>query len=442
MKGQVVKILAVLIPFALLVGMFPIQARAASGNADPISSVALSLALVLALAKLGGEAMVRLGQAAVAGELLVGVILGNLDLIGLPAIEHLAANPALEVLAGLGALVLLFQIGVPATVSEMARVGMPSLVAAAAGMLAPFALGWAVSWIFLPHAGLLTHIFIGAVLTATSIGVTARVLKDVGCMDRSESRIILGAAVIDDVLGLLAMTLLASVAVAMDQGSGPSWWGLGWTLAKAAGFLAGGVALGVWLAPKLFGRAAEMKAPGVLLTVGLGLCFLMSWAAAEVELAPIVGAFTAGLILEETHFSEFVRRGELSLAKQLEPIVSFLAPIFFVLVGMRADLRVFGDPAVIGFALALCIAAVMGKLAAGVAAVGRRLNGLTIGLGMVPRGEVMLVFANFGAGLSLGGRPVISPQVLSAMVAVVMVTTLATPPVLGWWLHRSTAASA
>jgi Kef-type K+ transport system membrane component KefB len=405
-------------------------------HTDPIATTALFLAVILAAAKLGGELAMRLRQPPVLGELVAGVILGNLALIGLDWFERIEVDPSVEFLSRVGVLVLLFEVGLESTVRQMLRVGLSSLLVAVVGVLVPFGLGWLVGLWLLPDASSYVHAFIGATLCATSVGITARVLQDLGWSQSEEARIILGAAVIDDVLGLVVLAVVGGTIAAADAGTSLSYGEIAAILGKAGVFLVLALALGVLLAPRLFRLASFLRARGVLLAVGLVLCFSMSWLASAIGLAAIVGAFAAGLILEDVHYRDFVDRGEHGLEELIAPISSFLVPFFFVLMGMRTDLRAFADPEVLVLAGALTVTAIAGKQACSLAVLGRGRDRLSIGIGMVPRGEVGLIFANMGMTLTLGGDPIISPSIYSAIVAMVIVTTMVTPPALTWSLSR------
>jgi Kef-type K+ transport system membrane component KefB len=340
-------------------------------------------------------------------------------------------------LARLGVLVLLFEVGLESTVGQMLKVGLSSLLVATLGVIAPFALGWGVGAWLLPGHSVYVHAFLGATLCATSVGITARVLKDLGLLQTLEARIILGAAVLDDVMGLVVLSVVTGIIGAVDRGASFSLPGVAVIVLKATVFLGGSLFLGMRLSPGLFHLAARLRARGVLLALGLALCFLFSWLANLVGLASIVGAFAAGLILEDVHSREFVDRGEQPLVDLLQPISGFLAPIFFVLMGLRTDLRSFAGPGVIGLAGALILAAVLGKQACSLGVWGRGVHRLTVGLGMIPRGEVGLIFANIGLGLTLGGNPIIDRGTFSAVVVMVIVTTLITPIALKFSLERA-----
>jgi Kef-type K+ transport system membrane component KefB len=209
-----------------------------------------------------------------------------------------------------------------------------------------------------------------------------------------------------------------------------------WPLAKAIVFLAAALTLGVVLSPRLFALGLRFRSPGVLLAFGLAFCFFLSWLANVIELAPIVGAFAAGLILEQVHYRGYVDRGEQPLEVLMHPIASFLVPVFFVLMGMRTDLRSFMQPGVLPLALALTVAAIVGKQLCSFGVVGKGVDRLTVGLGMIPRGEVGLIFANIGLGLAVGGEKIVDSATFSAIVFMVIVTTVVTPPALKWRLAR------
>ena len=423
--------------------LFVVTSRAwAAGGAGggahaSIAGVCLALALILAVAKLGGDLAVRVGQPAVLGELVMGVLLGNLPLLGVRALVPFATDSSLALLAELGVIILLFEVGLESTVAQMMRVGLSSFLVATVGVVAPFALGWGVSEWLQPHASEYVHAFIGATLTATSVGITARVLKDLNRSQTDEARIILGAAVIDDVMGLVVLAVVTGVIAAADAGTAISSGAFALILLKALLFLVGALAIGVKLSPRVFALAFRLRSRGVLLGVGLAFCFGLAWTASAIGLAPIVGAFAAGLILEPVHYRDFTARGEHQLEELVQPISAFLVPVFFVLMGMHTDLASFARPEVLGLAGALCAAAIAGKQACYFGVVGKGIDRLTVGLGMIPRGEVGLIFANIGLTLSVKGERVVDSATYSAVVIMVIVTTMVTPPLLKWSAHRT-----
>ncbi|HEY6223004.1 MAG TPA: cation:proton antiporter [Gemmatimonadales bacterium] len=395
-----------------------------------------ALAIMLAAAKLGGDLATRARQPAVLGELIAGVILGNLGLLGITGLQGLEANETLEALAQIGVILLLFEVGLESTVRDMLKVGATAVLVATLGVAAPFVLGWLVGALLLPGETWYAHAFLGATLTATSVGITARVLQDLGKSTTPEARVILGAAVVDDVFGLVILAVLSGVIAAANAGTPMAFGSVGLIVAKAAVFLGGALALGQVASPRLFGLASRLHGRGVLLATALVFCFALSYVAALIGLAAIVGAYAAGLILEDVHYRPFTERGERSLEELLQPIGAFLVPLFFVLMGMRVDLTAFAHSEILGLAALLTAAAIAGKQACALGAFGGKLDRLTIGLGMIPRGEVGLIFANIGLGLTIGGTAVIARTTYSAVVIMVIVTTLVTPPALRWSLER------
>jgi Kef-type K+ transport system membrane component KefB len=418
---------------ALVATLVPSYARASASGSDRVAPVAFGLALLLIVAKLGGHLAIRLGQVAVLGELVAGVALGNLP--GLGGLQWLRTDPSIDMFARVGALVLLFDVGLELTVPEVFAVGRTAAAVATLGTAFSFVCGSIVAALMLPDAAAHVHTFLGAALTATSVGITARVLKDLGRTRAPESRIILGAAIIDDVLGLLILTVVTGFATAVGAQGRLSSSGVASTVGKAIAFFAVAFALGMRTAPALFAATAKLKSSGAQVAVGLALCFLYAWIADAIGLAPIVGAFTAGLILEDTHSARFVARGERPLRELVEPVSSFLVPPFFVLMGARVDLHALAGVAAIGLAAAVSVAAVVGKLACALGAPGARR--LPVAIGMIPRGEVTIVYASIGGTLVVGGKPLLDPTLYSALVSVVIATTLLTPAALKWAFARS-----
>ena len=409
----------------------------ASSAADtPAAPVLLALAVILAAAKLGGDLAARLKQPSVLGELVAGVLLGNLALIGIDWAEPFKTDATLEMLAQLGVIILLFEVGLESTVRDMMKVGWTALLVAVLGVVTPFALGWGVGALLLPTHSPYVHAFLGAALTATSVGITARVLQDLGKSQSPEARVILGAAVVDDVLGLVILAVVTGVIQAADRGAEFAYGGIALIIAKSALFLFGAVFLGLVLSPRLFGLASRLRGRGVLLATALVFCFGLSYLAVAIGLAAIVGAYAAGLILEDVHYREFTQRGEHQLEDLLQPIGAFLIPLFFVLMGMRVDLSTFARGDILGFAAVLTLAAIIGKQACALGVLGGKLDRLSIGVGMIPRGEVGLIFASIGLGLTLNGEPIVDSAIYSAVVIMVIVTTMATPPALRWSLSR------
>jgi Kef-type K+ transport system membrane component KefB len=411
---------------------------AVSGHDDPVSSVLLILAFVLVAAKLGGDLAERLGQPGVLGELAVGILLGNLGLFGGPGLGEIAHGETFTVLAELGAVLLLFQVGLESTPREMMAVGGRATLVAVVGVIAPMVLGFGTGSLFRPDESWMLHAFLGAMLAATSVGITARVLMDAEALKTLFARIILGAAVIDDVLGLVVLAVVSGVITAAGTGQALGAGAVAVIIAKAVVFLVGALVVGSAVSPRVFRSAIALRPAGIVQAFALSLCFGFAYLAVLAGLAPIVGAFAAGLVLEDVHFKGLVERGERPLHESLEALTGLLVPVFFVRMGMMVDVRSFASGSILAFAAALSVAAVVGKLACGLVAP-RGVSRLAVGLGMMPRGEVGLIFAGIGAQLQLGGHPVVDAGTYAAAVFMVVVTTMATPPLLSWAMKREAA---
>ena len=431
---------------------------------ETFAPVMLGLAAVLLAAVIGRGAAIRLKQPSVLGELLIGVAVGNIgyqlgmplfimimnfgdmgqilqgawnagmsvpaallessneDLQGLhsvfsgaQAFTLINIGASLWIFSNLGVLFLLFLVGLESSPKEMAQVGVPSAAVALIGVVAPFSLGYGTAMWFLPDVGSAVYAFIGAALCATSVGITARLFTDMDRIDTPESKVILGAAVIDDVLGLVVLAVVIGFVETghLDFGQ------IGNTLAMAIGFLAIVMILGQRLAAWIIPAFDVFDRGHVRLIYPLCLCFFIAWLATLTGLAAIIGAFAAGLILSERAFPKRIK-DEQSLSDSLRPLETVFAPIFFVLIGMQVNLESFANLEVLGLALSLTAIGVIGKLVAGLAA--GKLDRIIVGLGMVPRGEVGLIFSSVGKTLG-----VFDETVFSAVVMTVILTTFIAP---------------
>ncbi len=436
--GRRTSVPLILLALAVLPLCATMAHAATSGEAHvDLTPVLLALSLILVSAKLGGWLFERIRQPAVLGELAAGILLGNLGFAGFHALDFMRSAAAIDLLAGIGVIFLLFEVGLESDVEKMRAVGWSSLWVATLGVVAPSLLGWGVAKLFYPEESGLIHVFVGATLCATSVGITARVLSDLRKVDSREGRIILGAAVIDDVMGLVVLAIVAGVIDSVNRGTSFSTLSVVWIMVKAVIFLAGALWIGRALSPRAFRLASRMGVQGMLLVTALVFCFGLSYVAAVIGLAPIVGAFAAGLVLEPVHYRDFTDRGEHELHELMRPITTLLVPVFFVLMGMRVDLSAFGRSGVLGFAAVLTLAAIAGKQACSLGVVERGVDRLAVGLGMIPRGEVGLIFAGIGSTLLIHGERVVSASTFSAVVVMVAITTLVTPPLLVWRLRRS-----
>ena len=417
------------------------MAHASTGSHEPdLMPVLAALVVILVGAKLGGAFAVMLRQPSVLGELLVGVLLGNVSLLGFHGFDGMRQLASIEVLAQLGVLFLLFTAGLESDAGEMASVAGSSILVAVIGVVVPILFGYLCSVWFFPSHAALTHWFVGAVLCATSVGITARVLTDLKRTRTIEGRIIIGAAVVDDVLGLIVLAVVVGIVKASNAGQPLDVAVVAMIVLKALGFLVAAFLMGRWLSLKAFKFALRLPGEGLLLAGALAFCFGLAYLAGLAGLAPIVGAFAAGLVLDEIHYDDLRQRDHArrTVPELLEPISSFLVPVFFVLMGMRVDLEVFRDYGVLGFASVLTLAAILGKQACAIGVLDRGADRWTIGLGMIPRGEVGLIFAGIGSSLTIAGERVIDDAVFSGAVVMVALTTFVTPPLLASRLKHRT----
>ena len=435
--------------------LFVTAAPAWAAGSGVVGANLLWLALILMSARLFAPLAQKLGFPAVLGELLLGVVLGNLALLGFTAFEPIEHDPAVAFIAELGVIVLLLQIGLETRLAALIKVGPRAFAVGSVGIVVPFVLGaWVVGPWLLPGLADNAYLFLGATLSATSVGITGRVFRDLGKLDTPAARIVLGAAVIDDVLGLVILAVVSSLVQAGSVSVGQ----VGGILAEAVIFLAGSIWIGRLIAPHSSRWLAQLDAgPSMLFAQVLATGLFLAWLAHAIGLAPIIGAFAAGLLFEPIFLRDFDRpaivreiepllpAGDPGLAERLRPILKkhgghqhehmiepigyFFVPVFFVLTGMQVDLKTLADPAVLGVGAGVTAAAVVGKLAAGLAAgpSGKWL----VGWGMVPRGEVGLIFAMVGKQLG-----VMTEAMFSVIVLMVILTTLITPPVLTWLLKR------
>ena len=366
-----------------------------------------ALVALLVGTKLLGELAQRVGQPAVLGELLAGVLLGG-SVLGLVD----PSDAVLHALSELGVLVLLFEIGLHTDVRSLAKVGGAAVAVAVAGVVLPCALGyWAAVALGLPP---LAAVVAAAALSATSIGISARVLSDLGQLETPEGQVVLGAAVLDDVIGLVILSVVGAAAA----GAGVSAGGVLRTAGVAVGFVVAALVVGRLLVPPLFRLAARMRASGTLLVLGLSFAFGLAYLAESAGSALIIGAFAAGLVLHETPQRQAIEEATTTVGH-------LVVPVFFAVVGASVDVRALGDARTMAVGGALVAAGVAGKFAAGYAPLWFRVRKAMIGAAMIPRGEVGLIFAQMG--LASGA---LTPALFSAVALMVLATTFLAPPLL------------
>jgi len=460
-----------------------LAAESGGGHADPFAGVLLSLAAVIVIAMVGRWVAQALDQPSVLGELLAGVVVGNfgfwlgaplfvlimhlgnaqpifalvwnsgLDvaaaaarvyspaelepggvgaavvaiLTGPHASEHIIAAAGLWLFSNLGVILLLFMVGLESTVAEMLAVGPRALAVALVGVIAPFTLGYAASAWLVPETPSSVHLFVGATLCATSVGITARVFKDLDRLQTAEAKIILGAAVIDDVLGLVILAVVSGIVASGGVSIGE----IARISLLSALFLGVVILFGERLVKAMVPVMEALDRRHLRLLFPLALAFGLSWLANQIELAAIVGAFAAGLILNEKQFPKLSGEHAIEIAQMIHPLEAIFAPVFFVLMGMQVNLATFGAGDTIVVALALTLVALFSKSISGLPA-GAGVDKMTIGMGMIPRGEVGLIFASVGKALG-----VVDEGLFSAIVIVVILTTLAAPLLLKWSMSRA-----
>ncbi len=449
--------LALLAGFVILMLPPAVQAASEGGNAEHggAGTTFLLIAILLLAAKFS-SLIERFGQPAVLGELVVGVIIGNLGLLGLHFFEPAQTDPIINFLAQLGVVILLFQIGLESKIEEMRKVGLRASLVAIIGVIVPFVFGtYVVGPLLLPGLSGNAYLFLGAALTATSVGITARVFRDLGKLQSSEAKIVLGAAVIDDVLGLIVLAVVSAIVTSGAVSLGT----VSWIFIKSVLFLVGAIGVGHLLASRIGKLFSRINAGiGMKFALVISFCLIFAYLAELIGLAAIVGAFAAGLVLEPVHFRNFKDpaifddildslrysdpdeivsilevmddHSDRHTEDLIEPVGHFFVPIFFVITGMAVRLETLMNPSIIMVALGITAFAFVAKLVAGLVAGPVRKS--LVGWGMVPRGEVGLIFATIGRSLG-----VVSDEVFSVIVIMVILTTLLTPPILSFLLKSA-----
>lgn len=384
-----------------------VAAAAPASDASDASTVLIALVAIFVATKLLGEMAQRLRQPAVLGELIAGVILGGsmLEVVD-------PTNPVIAVMAEIGVLILLFEIGLETELESLVKVGSEAATVAVAGVILPFGLGYAAASSL--GLGAVPALVCGAALCATSVGISARVLSELGWLDTNEGRVVLGAAVIDDIIGLIILAVVASLVA----GAMPTAGTVGRIAGVAVAFVVVAVLVGKLVARPIFKVVERIRAAGALGLFGLAFAFLLAWLAQRFGSAMIVGAFAAGVVLNGVQ-----QRAQIEQATTT--IGHFFVPIFFASVGAAVDLRALADGRALAVGGALIVCGILGKVAAGYAPWWFRGHKLLVGVAMVPRGEVGLIFAQMG--LAAGA---IGAGEYGALMLMVLVTTFVTPPTL------------
>lgn len=382
-------------------------------------AILLTLFAIFVAAQIGAEIAQRLKLPGVVGEIVAGCAIGP-SALGWIQPSQIAAGTPLDVLAEIGVVLLLFSVGLETRLDDLKKVGRSAFLVGVLGVIIPFALGslWAhgngFDWT--------KSLFVAAAFVATSAGITARVLQELGVLGRIEARVILGAAVIDDILAML----LLGVVTSLQAGGGVNFGSLLFVLVQAVGFV---VVIG-WVGTRVMRQRAHWLDqpinPHSALTIALAICLGLAYLSTEFGLAAIIGAFLAGMIASEMHQRE-------ELEHQMQPLLALLTPFFFVVTGAKIELAVFAQPAALWMLLVVTVIAIASKLAGGflgALSLGKR-SALIVGVGMVPRGEVGVVIASLG--LVAG---VFSNEIYAVIVAMSLLTSIVTPPVLAMLLKH------
>ena len=455
----------------LLAGAFCTNAFASGlqGQSDPVTAVIFWVSVLLFFGICGRFIALKLHQPQVLGELVMGIIIGNLayyfglelalilregssiftimrDLMsgirlpvavqnanfdssataaevlkvlsGMRGVELVKVGYVIDIFSRLGVIFLLFMVGLESSINELKRTGRESFLVALIGVIAPIVLSLLISHYLLPTASSNTHLFIAATLCATSVGITASVLKELKKLRTREAQIILGAAVADDILGLIILAIVSSIVVSNVVSLSL----IGKVFIDALLFFICSFLLGPFILKKAVVFFKFLDPWEAKLCIAFLFVMLLSWLASLVHLAPMIGAFAAGIIIHDGYF----KTSDLSIKDLMGPLEALLAPLFFVLIGIQVKLEVFMDWHVLYFACGILIAAVLGKLISGFGA-SRHDDRWLIGVGMLPRGEVGLIFASIGKTLG-----VLSENVFSALILMIIVTTIIAPS----WLKQ------
>ena len=404
---------------------------------EEITGILVDLFVLFAAAKAAGELFTRMRQPPVVGEVLVGALIGPhaLALVGSPhgslidlfGGNEKAAKEALDVvfdvIAGLGVIILLFFVGLETRLGDLLEVGKRAALVGVLGVVFPFALGFALVWLTDPTGAADLEVeaaFVATAMVATSVGITARVLGDLGAIHTRESRIILGAAVVDDILALLLLAVVSGLGE--DNFDALE---VGLTALAAVAFVVFAALVGARVIQQYSIHLEKLQIRNSPFLVAMIVMLGLSALAGVIGLAAIIGAFLAGMILAEA-------KERFNLERQALPVYEFLVPFFFVIIGTKVDPGAFGDGGILAVALGVTVLAVVGKLVGGgLASAGLpRRSAAIIAVGMVPRGEVGLVAASVGSGIGA-----ISTDMFSVVVFMSVATTVLAPPVLVW-LHR------
>lgn len=431
----------------------------ASGSNEAFNISMLWIAILLLLAKFAGT-VERIGLPAVLGELGIGIILGNLFYVGINVFEPVKQDSIIAFLAYMGVIILLFEAGLESNVKEMRKTGLKAIMVACAAAAIPFLVGlFIIGPVFLPQETFNTHLFIGAALTTSSVGIAATLFKQYNKMRTAEARIVLGAAVMDDILGMIILPIIISLITTGSVTVG----GVVWLAVRAIAFLFFSIYLGQLFSPQI-GKFFSKVNPGMGMkfTMALGIGLIFAYLSTLMEMAPIIGAFAAGLFLDPVHFKDFdepevakevkqvfnkkeydfqdnqrnaisyviSKHSDKHIEELLIPLSHFMIPLFFVTIGMKVDVRAMMDINNLIIAIGICCVAVVCRMLAALFA-GKEVNKLLVGVALVPNGEVGLVYLAIGDELGA-----INDVVFTKLLTVMVITTIVAPVVLDKMLRQ------
>ncbi len=380
-----------------------------------------ALAILIVAAHLGGFVARRARLPSVVGELGAGIALA---VIPSDFLRSLPSESLVNACGELGVMLLMFDIGLELKTSDLQRVGLSAFLAASIGVSGSLVLVAVASAVLGASASLRGDVFVGATLAATSMGIAGRVLREFGETQSPEGRVVLAAAVLDDVMSLLLLAFAS--ALVGGHGGAPDRASLGVITIRAISFLVLGLTVGRVLLPRGFRLASKVAGDGALVVFGLAVCLAYSWAASFAGLAPVIGAYCAGLVIQPEDYRPLASTPGESLEILLSPLLAFFVPIFFLLAGLKVDVAVFLEGHVWLLTLAFFVAAALGKLLAGLGA-GPGVSRLVVGVSMIPRGEVTLIFATAGMSLGEPGSPLVPKATFNALVITVVATALLPP---------------
>lgn len=386
------------------------------------------LLLILLFAKVFSVLCAQIGIPALVGELLGGIVLGNLTYFGISydVTTDILTSPFFLYAAELGVILLLFQVGLESNLKDLMKAGLNSTITATIGVFLPTFMGYGIV-LYLGLGSSLEGLFVGATFAATSVGITAKILADAKKLKTPSAQIILGAAVIDDVMGLILLAVLSGIAATGSFAMSS----IALISANTLVFFGLAFLLGRYVLPQVFRLYKNMEQPGLLTAIAISIALAFAVLSKIAGLAPIVGAFAAGILLDDVTLSPSKDVDTHRIESLIKPIVDFFLPIFFISIGVQVKLETLFSAQNFMMIFYLLSIAIVGKMVCGFACVGKNLDRIGIGIGMIPRGEVGLIFASYGVT-----HGIVKQDLYSILVIVVLLTTIVAPIMLKWRLPK------